>query len=166
MDIDNLRGLKANNAGSVSTFKASKTCTFANASPIPIKEILSIECPCKWKYKIWSVISSEVKLRFKPISPVAQNLQPKLQPHCDDIQNDSQPALYFIFTVSIFSSPEIPNKTFETCVDCCAFKGTIFKIDSPNSSINISLSDLGRTVISLKLFILPGNIAFVICFIL
>lgn len=33
VDIDNLRGLKANNAGSVSTFKASKTCTFANASP-------------------------------------------------------------------------------------------------------------------------------------
>src|ERR1700712_3460648 len=41
---------------------------------------------CSFSIATWSYISSKVKLRLRSIIPVAQNLQVRLQPICDETQ--------------------------------------------------------------------------------
>src|SRR4249920_2735315 len=60
---------------------------------------------CSFRIATWSYISSKVKLRLRSIIPVAQNLQVRLQPICDDTQ------AVFLFSVGI-NTPSIkcPSK--------------------------------------------------------
>ena len=60
---------------------------------------------------IWARISSTVSERRRPIVPVAQKVQPCLQPTCDDTQSVENPACGMI-TVSTSSPCSRPSSSF------------------------------------------------------
>ncbi|GAB3993579.1 hypothetical protein GCM10029992_05590 [Glycomyces albus] len=82
-------------AGSVSISTAPNRCGLARASPMPMNATLrtgGASGPCQRSSQTCPRISSAVRLRSRPIAPVAQKVQPKPQPAWDETHSEAQPS--------------------------------------------------------------------------
>lgn len=116
----------------------------SRGSPIPINTRL-VSLSRSGIDSIWLIISVAVRWWRKPMRPVAQNLQPILQPACDDTHSVMR-SPSGISADSIYSPSEVRNKYFfvPSC-DTDSFSGAL----KPNSqcSLSISRATFDRSVI-------------------
>ena len=78
---------------------ASTLSRFMSGSPMPMKTA-RFTGSLRRKCRAWSRISEAVRLRPKRIVPVAQNVQVRGQPDCEETQTDRRPSRNRISTAS------------------------------------------------------------------